>query len=83
MASLNNQTHDHLIYDLVKKIVASKPLSGRLEQIKGIFILFFSEMVFCGVGGDGRLSTMALLLPGVTPDASYLASVIRCRANIG
>lgn len=84
VASLKNLTHDHLIYNLVEKIFCIfNTLHRQMGTDKGDNYVFFREMTLFGVGSDRRLSTAALLPPGVTPDASYSASLIRSRANIG
>lgn len=50
---------------------------------KGQILYLFEEMTLSGVCTDWSLLTVVFLPPGVTPDASYLASVIRRRTNIG
>jgi len=79
----DNQTHDHLIYDWVVKIVCLYTTDRQMGADKGRFCEFPSKMTVGGVCSDWRPPTAAFLPPGVTSDASYLASVIRSRANIG
>lgn len=58
-------------------------LTDRWVELKSRFYVFFKETTVFDVCSDLRLATVVFLHPRVTPDASYLASVIRSRANIG